>query len=77
MNTNQLLQMLRTSPSPQQFTISYIEQQVGNDPFFSNLIALAKNGRGNEIETIARNVMKEKGLDFDTEFNAFKNNLKL
>ena len=43
----------------------------------NNLLQLAQNGKGVEIEQIARNIMKEKGLDFDKEFNSFKNNLGL
>jgi hypothetical protein len=43
----------------------------------SNLLSLAKQGDGKSIENIAKNMMKEKGLDFDKEFNSFKNTLGL
>jgi hypothetical protein len=33
---------------------------------------LAKNNRTKDIEQIARNMAKEKGIDFDKEFTAFK-----
>ena len=37
-----------------------------------NLIALAKDNRAEEIEKIARNITRERGVDFDEAFNAFK-----
>ena len=50
---------------------------MGNNPIFSNLLALAKNNKGEEIENIARNLCKERGVDFDKEFNSFRQNLGL
>ena len=41
----------------------------------ANLLSLAQNNNGAEIETVARNLFKEKGLDFDKEFSKFKNML--
>jgi hypothetical protein len=37
-----------------------------------NLISMAKEGRGNEIEQFARNLYSSRGMDFDTEFKAFR-----
>ena len=42
-----------------------------------NLLNLAKNGRSADIEQIARNLAKQKGIDFDKEFAAFKEMLGL
>ena len=47
---------------------------MGNNPLFANLLSLAKANNTSEIETIARNMFKEKGMDFDKEFNSFKQN---
>lgn len=47
-----------------------------NNPILSNVINMAKNGDSKGVETFARNICKQKGMDFDTEFNKFKNNLK-
>jgi hypothetical protein len=33
---------------------------------------MAKDGRTADIEAFARNVAKEKGIDFDKEFSRFK-----
>jgi hypothetical protein len=37
---------------------------------------MAQNGDAKGVETFARNICKQRGLDFDTEFNKFKNTLK-
>jgi hypothetical protein len=37
-----------------------------------NLIRLAREGNGAEIEKIARNLACQRGVDFDKEFQAFK-----
>jgi len=43
-------------------------QGMQNTPMGVNLLNLAKNNRSAEIEQIARNLMREQGKDFDTEF---------
>ena len=77
MNTNvnpiQLIQMIQQGVNPEQLTLFMLEQQaLSGNPILSNLVSLAKEGKGKDIEQIARNIVNEKGLDFDTEFNKFK-----
>ena len=77
MNTNmnpiQLIQMIQQGKNPEQLMLSILEQQASNNnPLLSNLILLAKEGKSKDIEQIARNIVNEKGLDFDVEFNKFK-----
>lgn len=47
-----------------------------NNPILNNVINMAQKGDTSGVETFARNICKQKGLDFDTEFNKFKNSLK-
>ena len=47
-----------------------------NNPILNNVINMAQNGNTQGVETFARNICKQKGLDFDTEFNKFKTSLK-
>lgn len=47
-----------------------------NNPILNNVITMAQNGDIKGVETFARNICKQKGLDFDTEFNKFKDTLK-
>ena len=50
---------------------------MASTPFGANILQLAKENRTSEIEQIARNICASKGLDFDSEFRAFRDNLKL
>lgn len=53
-----------------------VEKMGMNNPIINNLITMAQNGDTQGVENFARNIMKEKGRDFDKEFYNFKNNFK-
>lgn len=76
MSPMQLMQMLKHG-NPQSFVFQMLEQNAQNNPFFANILQLARNNKTTEIEQIAMNMCKEKGIDFNKEFNSFKNNLGL
>lgn len=76
-NPMQLIQMIRGGQNPQQLIMSILENQMGSTPMGANLLQLAKSNRSKDIESVARNYCKQQGLDFDTEFNAFKQKLGL
>lgn len=71
-NPMQIMNMMKNK-SPQEIIISIIGNQ---NPIINNLMKLAKNGNKSEIEDIARNMCKEKGIDFDKEFPSFMENFK-
>lgn len=71
-NPMQLIQMIREGQNPQQMMINILERNSANQPFMQNLLLLARDGRSADIEQIARNVAKEKGIDFDQAFKGFK-----
>lgn len=77
MNNNNFFNMIRNSTNPQQLVLMMLESRIGNTPFGKNLITLAKENQTQQIEQIARNMLKSNGKDFDKEFNEFKNNLGL
>lgn len=72
MNPIQLMQLIRQSSNPQSLVMNLMQQKMGTNPMFSNLLSLAQQGKQGEIEQIARNICKEKGIDFDKEFNSFR-----
>lgn len=74
-NPIQLIQMIRQGQNPQQLLMSILEQSAKNNPMGANLLQLVKENKTDQIEQIARNFSKERGLDFDKEFNAFKQQL--
>ena len=72
---NQFMTMVRQGYDPEQLIISLMEQRMKGTPMGDNLIKLAKEGNGVEIEKIARNLASQRGIDFDKEFAAFKRQL--
>lgn len=73
MNPMQIIQMIKNWSNPQQLIMSFLQQQ--NNPMANNLLQMAQNGNTSGIEQIARNLCAQKGLDFDKEFNSFKQQL--
>lgn len=49
---------------------------MNNNPVISNLVSLAKSGDKEQVEKIARNICKERSIDFDKEFSAFMKQIK-
>lgn len=47
-----------------------------NNPMVANLMEMASKGNSADIETFARNFMKEQGRDFDTEFAEFMKQIR-
>ena len=68
---NQIINMIKSGQNPQQVMINLL-QGMQNTPMGVNLLNLAKQNRGADIEQVARNLMREQGKDFDTEFQAFR-----
>jgi hypothetical protein len=68
----QFMQMMKAARNPQQAIMNMLENQVGQNPMAKNLLELAKYNDAKGVENVARNIMKEQGLDFDEEFNNFK-----
>ena len=64
---------MKSGQNPEQIMLRFLEQNGATlNPMMMNLINLAKSGNSAEIEKIARNIAKEKGIDYDKEFKAFK-----
>ena len=47
------------------------------NPIMQNLANRIKEGKTEEIEKVVRNIAKERGVDYDKEFKAFRNTFKL
>ncbi len=72
MNPRQIIQLLEKGRNPKELAMTLLQQNMGNNPMGQNLIALAESGRTSDIEQFARNLAAQQGIDFDTEFAAFK-----
>ena len=73
----QFMQAMRNGSNPQQMIISMLQQQAGDSPLGQNLLKMAQQNNGKGIEQIARNLCSQRGLDFDKEFAAFRQQLGL
>ena len=71
-NPMQLIAQIRQGKNPEQLMMGILESGAQSNPIYANLLSMAKEGRTADIEAFARNVAKEKGIDFDKEFSKFK-----
>ena len=70
------IDLIRTYMSQGLTPKALVEKMGMNNPIISNLIGMAQNGDTQGVENFARNIMKERGRDFDTEYSQFRNNFK-
>ena len=68
------MNMLKTGNNPGAIIMRMLQQQQSN-PVMQNLFTLAQQGNTVEMEKIARNLCQQRGIDFDSEFKAFKEQL--
>lgn len=66
------MEQLKKGYRPEQITMNIVEQKMKGTPMGDNLIKLAHEGNGAEIEKIARNLYAQRGMDFDKEFAKFR-----
>ena len=74
-NPMKLMQLIKGG-NPKNIVMNIIQKQMGNNPMINNLMDMAQKGNKNGVETFARNLCKEKGMDFDNEFKSFMNQIK-
>lgn len=74
MNNNPI-QIIKTLLGKKQNAEQIAMQLIGqnNNPMLNNLVNMARNGKTQEIENIARNMFKEQGRDFDAELKDIQN----
>lgn len=71
-NMQEFMSMIKQGYNPQQIVMNVLQNQMGGTPMGENLIKLAQSGNTAEIEKIARNLASQRGVDFDKEFKAFR-----
>ena len=71
-NPMELIAQIRQGKNPEQLLMGILESGAQSNPIYANLLSMAKEGRTADIEAFARNVAREKGIDFDKEFSKFK-----
>lgn len=71
-NMQDFMQIIKNG-NPQELVLNMLQKdaQRGNQ-VAGTLIQMINSGDSRGIERVARNIAKEKGIDFDKEFNSFK-----
>lgn len=72
---NFFLNIIQSGGNPEQMMMKYLESQ--NTPMSNNLLQMAKRGDTQGIESIARNMCQQRGIDFDTAFKSFRNQYRI
>ena len=73
-NPINMIKMMMGKMSPKDMVMKMIENN--SNPVFANLIDMANKGDTKGVEDFARNICKEKNIDFDKDFTDFMNNFK-
>lgn len=74
MNILQLVGMMR-SGNPQNVLMNFMQQNAGNNPILNNVMGMVQKGDQQGVEQLARNLMKEKGIDADNAVQQLRNQL--
>ena len=73
-NPINMIKAMMGKMSPKDMAISMLKNN--SNPMLSNLIDMVNKGDTKGIEEFARNICKEKNIDFDKDFADFMNNFK-
>ena len=75
MPTNNMMDFMKfiKNGNPQEIVMNMLQQDAKNgNQVAGTLIQMINSGDSQGIERVARNIAREKGIDFDKEFNSFK-----
>lgn len=67
------MNMVRSGGNPEAMLMQMLQQQ--NTPMSSNILNMAERKDTTGLEQLARNLCQQRGIDFDSEFKAFKEQL--
>ena len=70
MNPLNMLKGMMGNMNPKNIVMNMLKGNT--NPIFANLIEMANKNDVKGLENFARNYMKDKGRDYDKEFNDFK-----
>lgn len=79
MNNNipmQLINMINGG-NPQQVIMNLLRQGAGNNMILNNALKMAESGDAKGIESLARNMCKERGLNPEDMMNELRRNLRI
>nr|DAE35577.1 MAG TPA: hypothetical protein [Caudoviricetes sp.] len=74
MNPINMLKGMMGIGNPKDMAMKMLKNNT--NPIFANLTQMMEKGDDKGIEQFARNICKEKNIDFDKQFGEFMNNFK-
>lgn len=74
MNILQLIGMMKNG-NFQQVLMSFMQQNAGNNPILNNVMGMVQKGDQQGVEQLARNLMKEKGINADQAIQSLRNQI--
>ena len=74
MNPLNMIKGMMGNMNPKNMAMNMLKNNT--NPIFNNLMQMMEKGDDKGIEQFARNVCKEKNIDFDKQFGEFMNNFK-
>ncbi len=54
-----------------------VKNMIGNNPMLNNLVNMIESGNNQGAETYVRNMLKQRGLDYDKEMTSLKQRLNM
>lgn len=54
-----------------------VQSMIGRNPTLNNLFSMIEQGNSKEAETFVRNMLKQRGLDYDKEMANMKRTLNI
>ena len=74
MNPLNMIKGMMGISNPKEMAMKMLKNNT--NPIFANLTQMMEKGDDKGIEQFARNICKEKNIDFDKQFGEFMNNFK-
>lgn len=75
MNFQEMIQFIKAGNNPEQFVMTMLRTQSKNNPVMANILELAEHKNYQGVENVVKNLAKQRGIDFDKEFNNFRKTL--
>lgn len=79
-NPQEMMKMIGMfkNQDPQAIITNMVNEAANQgNPVMQNLAQMIKSGNTSQIENVVRNIAKERGVDYDAEFKAFREMFRL
>jgi hypothetical protein len=71
-NPMQMMEMFSGRSNPQQVVSQMMNQQLQNNPLFQRAQQMAQGKSPQELEQVAKNLCKQRGIDLDSAMKQFQ-----